>query len=49
MSSEKNNIAYRIGGILGLSVFTIVAATFLGLLARVTWAGFSWGWNLFGL
>lgn len=49
MSSETKNLSFRIGGLLGLSISIIVGATFLGLLSRVTWLGFSWGWNLFGL
>jgi len=49
MASEKNNIGYRIGGIVGTVVFAVVAATLLGLVARAAWEGFSWGWSLFGL
>jgi hypothetical protein len=49
MDSEKSNIGYRIGAILGTVVCAVVAATFLGLVARATWEGFSWGWSLFGL
>lgn len=49
MSTDAKNIPARIGGILGASVSIVVAAVFLGMLSRITWAGFSWGWSLFGL
>jgi hypothetical protein len=49
MSNEAKNFSFRIGGLIGLSISIVVAATFLGLLSRVTWLAFSWGWDLFGL
>jgi hypothetical protein len=46
---ETNQTLLRITGVMVLSVFAVVFSVFFGLLARITWEGFSWGWSLFGL
>lgn len=47
--SDTKQVILRPVSIILTSLMVVVAATFLGLLCRVTWEGFSWGWGLFGL
>lgn len=39
----------KVLAILMLVAMFTVAGTFVGLLSRIVWEGFFWGWSLFGL
>lgn len=47
--TESNQALVRVMGVIMLSAFAVVFSVFFGLLARLTWEGFSWGWGFFGL
>lgn len=50
MSEKKpTSFAAKILAILMFSGIVVVVGTYAGLLARIVWEGFSWGWGLFGL
>lgn len=46
---KPTSFGTRVVTVIFLSSMVFVLSIYVGLMSRLAWGGFSWGWDLFGL